>query len=52
MVRKGHLTLLSVRLRRLQRARKAFSYDISGAQVKIIAAGLPEVLANRLQFGR
>jgi predicted phosphodiesterase len=27
-------------------------YDIAGAQVKIIAAGLPEVLANRLQFGR
>lgn len=27
-------------------------YDIETAQAKIIAAGLPEVLANRLQFGR
>jgi diadenosine tetraphosphatase ApaH/serine/threonine PP2A family protein phosphatase len=28
------------------------SYDIAGAQAKIIAAGLPEVLAQRLALGR
>jgi diadenosine tetraphosphatase ApaH/serine/threonine PP2A family protein phosphatase len=28
------------------------SYDVSGAQAKIVAAGLPEVLAQRLAVGR
>jgi predicted phosphodiesterase len=27
-------------------------YDVAGAQSRIVAAGLPEVLATRLQFGR
>ena len=27
-------------------------YDVAGAQAKIIAAGLPDVLAQRLAVGR
>ena len=36
--------------RTLTMARQA--YDIAGAQAKIVAAGLPEVLAQRLALGR